>query len=79
MLLDLVHLRLVEPALSIGRQAVGRRVDRLDIRHRRDSLRPQAESTFDHMPPTMALSVGHAFSSRLRERMLDRRQTFQEM
>ena len=27
MLLDLVHLRLVEPALGIGRQAVGRRVE----------------------------------------------------
>ena len=36
MFLDLVHLRLVEPALGIGRQAVGSGVG-LDVRHRKDS------------------------------------------
>ena len=41
-LLDLVHLRLVEPALGIGRQAVGRGVDGLDIRHRNDSADREA-------------------------------------
>ena len=66
MLLDLVHLRLVEPALSIGRQAVGRRVDGLDIRHRWDSA-SAVRGTFNHVPAAMAASRPRPFSPTIRE------------
>ena len=51
MLLDLVHLRLVEPALGIGRQAVGRRVDGLDIRHRNGLRASGVRGAFDLIRP----------------------------
>ena len=77
-LLDLVHLRLGEPALSIPGQAVRRRVGGLDFRHRRDSACREWSGTFGQFRHTMALAAGRACFQQLSERMLDRRISFQE-
>ena len=71
MLLDLVHLRPVEFALSISLQAVGTRVVCLDIWHFMDSLCPLAESTFDQFRPKMALAADHVSTLPPLKRMLD--------
>ena len=52
---------------------------RMAVQHHNDSACREWRSAFDLTRPEKAAAVGHVASLRLRERMLDRRKSFQEM